>query len=103
KENDDFERFYREAVKRFYKHNLREIEDETINLLTFKNYYAMKKTMIVSGAISVAAFIVGSAFKFMYWPGASVLLTLGIGSFSLLFLPLLFILKVREAKAASDK
>ncbi len=103
KENDDFERFYHITVKRFYKHNLREIEDETINLLTFKNYYAMKKTMIVSGTIAVAAFIAGSFFKTMYWPGASVLLTLGIGTFSLLFLPLLFILKAREAKAASDK
>ena len=103
KENDDFERFYHETVKRFYKHNFREIEEETINLLTFKNYYAMKKVLIASGVFSVFAFITGSAFKFMYWPGASVLLTLGIGSFSLLFLPLLFILKAREAKAASDK
>jgi hypothetical protein len=103
KEHDDFEHFYQQTVKRFYKHNLREIEEETINLLTFKNYYAMKKTMIVSGAISVAAFIAGSFFKYMYWPGAGVLLTLGIGTFSLLFLPLLFVLKSREAKAASDK
>ena len=103
KENDDFEPFYREAVKRFYKHNLREIEDETINLLTFKNYYAMKKTMIVSGTISVAAFIAGSFCRTMYWPGASILLTLGIGTFSFLFLPLLFIIKAREVKAASDK
>ena len=103
KENDDFERFYQDTVKRFYKHTLREIEDETINLLTFKNYYAMKKVMIASGVFSVSAFIAGSAFKFLYWPGASMLLTLGIGSFSLLFLPLLFILKAREAKGAADK
>jgi len=103
KENDDFERFYHATIKRFYKRDLREIEDETINLLTFKNYYAMRKVLIASGAFAVSAFIAGSAFKFMYWPGASMLLTLGIGSFSLLFLPLLFILRAREAKAASDK
>ncbi|MES2703288.1 MAG: hypothetical protein V4649_11645 [Bacteroidota bacterium] len=103
KENDDFERFYHATVKRFYRHDLREIEDETINLLTFKNFYAMKKVLIATGACSVFAFIAGSAFKFMYWPGASMLLTLGIGSFSLLFLPLLVILKTREARAASDK
>lgn len=103
KDKDDFERFYKQTVKRFYKNELREIEEETIYLLTFKNYYAMKKILIASGAFSVLTFITGSAFKFMHWPGASVLLTFGIGSFSLLFLPLLFILKVREAKAASDK
>jgi len=103
KENDDFERFYHATIKRFYKRELREIEEETINLLTFKNYYAMRKVLIASGVFSVFAFITGSFFKSMYWPGASVLLTLGIGSFSLLFLPLLFILKTREAKAASDK
>ena len=103
KENDDFERFYHATVKRFYKRELREIEEETINLLTFKNYYAMKKTMIVSGAVSVAAFITGSLFKTMHLPGASILLTLGIGIFSLLFLPLLFIIKAREVKATSDK
>ncbi len=103
KEDDDFEQFYRQTVKRFYRTSLREIEEETIDLLTFKNYYAMKKALIVSGASSVTAFIAGSLFKFMYWPGASILLTLGIVSFSLLFLPLLFILKSREVKAVSDK
>ena len=103
KEGDDFEHFYRATVQRFYRRNLREIEEETIDLLTFKNFYAMKKALIISGACSVAAFIFGSFFKFMYWPGASILLTLGIGSFSLLFLPLLFILKSREVKTASDK
>src|SRR3954464_8450404 len=68
KENDDFERFYYETVKRFYKRDLREIEEETINLLTFKNYYAMRKVLIAAGVFSVFAFITGSAFKFMYWP-----------------------------------
>lgn len=103
KENDDFEQFYQQTVKRFYKHNLREIEEETINLLTFKNYYAMKKLMIVSGTFAVFAFVVGSLFKTMHWPGAGVLITLGIVAFSLMFLPLLFVIKAREVKTASDK
>jgi hypothetical protein len=103
KENDDFEAFYRKTIRQFYKNSLREIEEETINLLTFKNFYAMKKTMVVTGAFSVTAFIFGALFKYMYWPGASVLLALGIGTFSLLFLPLMFILKSREANATSQK
>lgn len=103
KETDDFEDFYRKTAKRFYTNSMREIEEETINLLTFKNYYAMKKVMINSGAFSVAAFIMGSWFKAMYWPGASVLLTLGIGIFSLVFLPLMFVLKSKEATTGIEK
>lgn len=102
-EHDDFERFYEATVRRFYRRELREIEEETTNLLTFKNYYAMRKTLIVSGIVSVGAFVAGSFFKFMYWPGASVLLALGITTFSLLFLPLLFVLKAREARTSGDK
>jgi len=103
KEPGDFERFYQSVIPRFYRRELREIEEETTNLLTFKNYYAMRKTLIVSGVFAVFTFIFGSLFKFMYWPGASVLLALGIATFSLLFLPLLFVLKAREARSGADK
>lgn len=99
----DFEDFYRQTIKQFYKTELREIEEETTLLLTFKNYYAMKKTMIASGAFSAITFVLGSFFKAMYWPGASVLLVLGIGSFSLVFLPLLFLLKTKETSGQRDK
>lgn len=99
----DFEQFYRATARRFYKNNLREIEDETTNLLTFKNYYAMKKVLIGGGTFAAFSLITGSFFKVQHWPGASVLLTLGIGTFTLMFLPLLAILKARETTAARDK
>jgi len=99
----DFESFYRKTIPRFFKRELREIEEETILLLTFKHYYAMKKVMIITGVVSTALFILGSLFKIMHWPGASVLLFSGIVSASLLFLPLLFILKTRESNSRRDK
>ncbi len=43
KEGDDFEDFYQKTVKQFCKHQLWEIEEETIILLTIKNYNVMKK------------------------------------------------------------
>src|SRR6218665_606583 len=88
KEEDDFELFYRTAIQQFYTSELREIEEETIQLLTFKNYFMLKKIMIGSGAISVLAFLTGSFFKVMHWPGASILLVLGILLLSFAFLPL---------------
>ena len=90
KETDDFEQFYQDTVRRFYNTELREIETETINLLTFKNYYAMKKVMLMSGASSVTAFIIGTVFKIMHWPGASILILLAIVTFSLVFLPIIY-------------
>src|ERR1700752_4525564 len=53
-ENGDFEKFYSSVIKTFYKTELKEIETETIDLLTNKNYDAMKKVMIMSGRGSAA-------------------------------------------------
>ena len=102
-EGDDFESFYQKIITRFSKNELKEIEEETICLLTFKHYYAMKKTMITTGTISVAAFITGSIFKIMHWPGAGILLILGIGILSFIFLPLMFILKTKDKSSNREK
>jgi hypothetical protein len=101
--NGDFESFYKKTIKTFYKDALWEIEEETLLLLTYKNYYAMKKVMITSGSFSAAAMIFGILFKFMHWPGASALIILGIGTSSLIFLPLLFILKSKDKHQTKDK
>jgi len=99
----DFEQFYQQTIKQFYKNSLREIEEETILLLTFKNYYVMRKVMMNSGFASATLMIIGLIFKFMHWPGASFMLVLGIGSASLFYIPLLFTIKVRERKEIKDK
>lgn len=102
-ENGDFEHFYRQTITTFYKDHLWEIEEETIRLQTFKNYYIMKKIMIYSGAITTALLTFGLIFKFMHWPGASALILLGILTASLVFLPLVFTLRIREKQATKDK
>lgn len=99
----DFESFYQQTLKTFYKHELREIEEEAELLLTYKNYYTMKKAMIISGALSALLLTVGIFFKFMHWPGASINLVCGISMFSLVFLPLVFLLKVRENNVLRDR
>jgi len=102
-ENGDFGSFYSATLKTFYKKELREIEEETKSLLMFKNYYTMKKLMIVSGTFSVIGFITGSLFKFMHWPGANILIVLSIATVALLFLPVVSILKIKEVNANRDK
>ena len=101
--NGDFKSFYLNTIETFYKKELYEIEEETILLITFKNYYTMKKVMIASGLISTIAFLFGSLFKIMHWPGAAALIFLGVLVLSLFFLPLLFILKLKEINTKRDQ
>ena len=102
-ENGNFEQFYATTIRKFYKDELQEIEEETTSLLTNKNYYVMKKIMIYSGVFSAAALTVGIIFKYMHALGAGILITLGIVTASLIFLPLLFALKVKEKQSGKDK
>lgn len=97
-DDGDFESFYNTTIKEFYRRDLKEIEEETINLLIHKNYYVMKKIMLVSGGISTALLTLGILFKFMHWPGALMLIFCGILILSLVFLPLSFVLRVKEKK-----
>lgn len=102
-DGDGFERAYQQVIRRFYTKELKELEEETIQLLTFKNYYGMKRSLIASGAFSAFAFVIGSFFKIMHWPGAAVLLVSGMVIFSLVFLPLVFLLKTKEAGNGRQK
>jgi hypothetical protein len=102
-EEEDFKSFCDKTIRQFYEHELLEIEKETLLLLTYKNYYTMKKVMIISGTLSVAAFITGSLFKIMHWSFAAPLLLLAILNISFVFLPLLFVVKTREIISNRDR
>lgn len=100
---NNFEAFYRSILPRFYKRSLREIEEETHLLLTFKNYYAMKKIMFMSGAFSAFTVLIGSLFKIMHWPGAALLFVIAIALFSFVFLPILSVIRIKEQTLTKDK
>lgn len=101
-ENGDFEAFYQKTIASFYKDALWEIEEETLTLLIFKNYYTMKKILFTSGAVSTLLLTSGLLFKFMHWPGAGVQIMLGILCASCVFLPLMFTLKIKESQSKKD-
>lgn len=102
-EGDDFGLFYALVIKDFYKQELRELEEETLFLLNYKNNHPMKKAMMLSGAFSVAAFAGGSLSKILQTHLTDFLLFLGFTSFVFLFLPLVFVVKIREIKVNRDK
>jgi hypothetical protein len=102
-EDDNFEQMYKATIEKFYNNNLAEIEQETNDLLTFKNFHFMKKVLILSGLSTAFTFVLGSIFKIMHWPGASAFFILAIALTSFIFLPLLFLLKNKELKTLQEK
>lgn len=94
----DFEDFYKQTIPKFCKSELWEIEEETILLLTYKNYYTMKKAMILGGNISLALIALGTALKIFHWPGASISLLLGFIILCFVFFPAALYLNYNSAK-----
>ena len=99
----DFHVFYPTVISRFFKHELKEIQDETEKLLTFKNYYAMKRTLKISGFISIGLLLLASTLKTFHLPGAGFAYILGAVFFSLLFLPLMIVFNFKNNTSKSEK
>ncbi|MFK8037190.1 MAG: hypothetical protein AB8B74_02785 [Crocinitomicaceae bacterium] len=102
-EEMDFEEVYENTIAEFYLKELSEIEVETQKLLTFKHYYAMKRTLKITGIASIILIILGVLFKTMHWPGAGVIAVLGLAFFSLVFIPLNIVLKFQDDKESSNR
>lgn len=99
----NFQDHYRKVLPRFFKRELREIQEETELLLRFKNYYAMKRTMIISAVITAFTFVTGALFKIMHWPGAAFMILLSITTLCFIFLPILFLFKSKETNSTIEK
>jgi len=93
----NFETVYQETLLLFGEKGLKEIQEETNRLLTFKHYYIMNSTMKISGYVSSLMILSGAFFKFKHWPGDEALMQLGVFFLAVLFLPLLFILKFKSS------
>jgi hypothetical protein len=99
----DFEQFYLSVIPTFYKKELRELEDAAVFLINNQKNFTMKKAMIIIGACSVTAFMSGSISKILHTNLTDFLLFSGFVSFVFLFLPLVFIVKIKEIRAKTDQ
>ena len=57
----------------------------------------MKKTMFVLGYIAAALTTFGLLFKVMHWPGANIMLILGVAMLNFGFLPMYFTDRYKKA------
>ena len=87
---EDFNTAYSAAIKAFGDNGLQRIETETKLLLTLKKEIFMKGTMFLLGYIALFLSTSGFLFKTMHWPGANIMLVMGIVVLNLGFLPLYF-------------
>jgi len=102
-ESVTFNEFYDKVKIRFFKQGFGEIQKETIDLLIFKNFYAMKNTLKITGLLSASITISGAILKTYHLPGAGICYVVGAALFSLIFLPLMIILKFRDDETKTEK
>jgi len=63
----------------------------------------MKKSLYLIGLLSTIFTFLGSFFKIMHWPGASVMIIMGAFLFAFIFIPLLIFIKFKEDSFLFDK
>lgn len=95
-DDTDFNSAYVNALEAFGEDGLAKTQQQTIFLLTLKKEITMKKTMFIIGYIAAFLSTTGLLFKFQQWPGAAVMLVLGIGLLNFVFLPMYFYQKYRK-------
>ena len=91
----DFETSYHRVLGQIGSNQLPEIQHQTLLNLD-KNHQRMKNFTYLFGLASALVTILGSIFKRMHWPGAGILITVGIIFIVVVFLPLYFFISYRE-------
>ena len=91
----DFESSYGQILDSIGENRLPEIQHQTMLNLD-KKFQRMKNFTYLFGLTSAILTILGSFFKRMHWPGAGIMITVGLVLIVLVFLPLYFTTSYRE-------
>jgi len=95
----EFSEAYRRVKQKMGSRRLKEIQEETLYAVDTK-YRQMKNTMKISGIAGTVMLGFASIFKIMHWPGASVLLVIGVVSLALIFLPSALVVLWKETHSS---
>jgi hypothetical protein len=93
-----FEEVFHEVMLEFSAEELRMVQKETNRLITLLKFKTMNTTLRISGLVSAISILTGSIFKILHWPGANILFVIGMFLMAVLFLPLFFALRYRQAE-----
>lgn len=91
-----FDQAYQKAFLQTSPNGYGEIQNETLFLLNYNKIMNMKRLTYISGFIFSLGFTSGSLFKLLHWPGANMLLSIGLIGIAFVFIPLLLINKYKS-------
>ena len=91
----DFESSYNQVLDSIGEKRLPEIQHQTLLNLD-KKFQRMKNFTYIFGLSSAILTILGSFFKRMHWPGAGIMITVGMMLIVLVFLPMYFIINHKQ-------
>jgi hypothetical protein len=97
-EENDFNTAYHSVLQSFGCYGFEQIQSDIIYLLNHKNEVIMKKLMFILGYLSVIMCSTGLLFKVQHWPGASIVLLVGVVLLNFGFLPIFFYDKYKAVK-----
>lgn len=63
----------------------------------------MRIAINILGYIILSALAIGTLFKLMHWPGASIIQVWGMSAFTFFFVPVFFIQRIRESETGLEK
>lgn len=100
-----FEEAVQAAYAQVFPGGIKEIEEDVISVLTPKTTIAMKKALYATGFTSAFLISTGFLFRFMHWPSAMIIMSLGFILLLLVVLPLMIIVITRDYSmlTATDK
>ena len=96
-----FNEAYRKVKGEMGKKRIRQIQDETLFLIS-KKYRRMKRLMYVLGVAVPIMIIIASIFKVMHWPGAGLLISLGLFVTGAVFLPVFVMVRIRDTRKQDE-
>ena len=98
----NFHTYYDEIITRFFDTELKELQKETDALLNNTYLPFLKKSIQVTGIISVVFLIIGIYYKFNHLVGSGILLILGTIFFTFGFIPSLILLKFKDSSSKNN-
>ena len=99
----DFHAFYEEVIPRFFNNDLKEIQKETDYLLSSRYIDVLTIVLKIAGFSSVVILMLGMYYKLNHLQGTGILLLIGVVLFSLIFLPVLILLKLKDKDLKTNK
>lgn len=95
-QGESFEEAFQYTIKLFGPGGLKQVQNETFELLTEMNA-TMKKVTFGFGLTSTFLLLAGTIFKLQHWLGANVMFMTGAVILALIYLPLILHHKLKES------